>query len=425
MRQATGTPARGRGIGRRRALATLGALGLLPGAVLAQQEETPDIWDCGASRPTPYGMHRLDYRLKDGQVEMIRGTMHFDLDGLFWTIENDDLRGLPPFYQSGYSTFMANEAERRRGALHRVPKGPERENVTSSIEIIEGSATLHYVGLMQLVLRTPPGRADTLVPEKLTLFLPPMGEDAARGNDVLTVEARTAEGAQLARWTYEVTDAARRLSGGPEPMIVERAEAPLKRIADQMVDGGQIDFRVTDEADQVLFRVSLLAGYDWARKYAAMTGLQPLAAEAARQQVGGTYEAYRADQPEGGTCNRQGCFLTTATAGAVGLPDDCWELATLRTFRDGWLARQPGGGALTARYYRLAPLLVQRIDRRADARAVWLRTWAFGVVPAALAARLGLNRLSLWLYRAMVGRLARRARRVTPAGLHSFRAARH
>src|SRR5690606_29479169 len=34
-----------------------------------------------------------------------------------------------------------------------------------------------------------------------------------------------------------------------------------------------------------------------------------------------------------------GCFLTTATCQVVGLADDCWELTTLRHFRDGWLAR--------------------------------------------------------------------------------------
>lgn len=38
-----------------------------------------------------------------------------------------------------------------------------------------------------------------------------------------------------------------------------------------------------------------------------------------------------------------GCYLTTACVAARGLPDTCTELQTLRAFRDGVLARQPGG----------------------------------------------------------------------------------
>ena len=63
------------------------------------------------------------------------------------------------------------------------------------------------------------------------------------------------------------------------------------------------------------------------------------------------------------------CYLTTACTQARGLPDDCAELETLRAFRDGYLAAQPGGPALIERYYETAPRIVDDIQACADADA--------------------------------------------------------
>ncbi|MDR1064646.1 MAG: hypothetical protein LBL48_12095 [Azoarcus sp.] len=95
------------------------------------------------------------------------------------------------------------------------------------------------------------------------------------------------------------------------------------------------------------------------------------------------------------------CYLTTAAVGAVGLADDCWELQTLRRFRDTVLQRTAAGRRLASRYYRFAPRLVAAISRRADARTIWLKTWAFGILPAALCARVGFNRLATCVYKRM------------------------
>lgn len=99
------------------------------------------------------------------------------------------------------------------------------------------------------------------------------------------------------------------------------------------------------------------------------------------------------------------CYLTTAAVGVVGLADDCWELTSLRGFRDGVLERTESGRELVADYYRRAPGIVARISARADARTVWLRTYAFGVLPCALLARAGLNGAATRLYRRMTLRL--------------------
>lgn len=61
-----------------------------------------------------------------------------------------------------------------------------------------------------------------------------------------------------------------------------------------------------------------------------------------------------------------GCYLTSACTAARGLPDDCHELQTLRRFRDEWLKHQPDGILLIARYYEIAPKIVEVIDSRVD-----------------------------------------------------------
>ena len=50
-----------------------------------------------------------------------------------------------------------------------------------------------------------------------------------------------------------------------------------------------------------------------------------------------------------------GCYITSACVRARGLPDDCLEMETLRAFRDGYLASQPGGREDIEEYYAKAP----------------------------------------------------------------------
>lgn len=66
-----------------------------------------------------------------------------------------------------------------------------------------------------------------------------------------------------------------------------------------------------------------------------------------------------------------GCFITTACVEERGLDDDCLELETLRAFRDNWLAVTSEGREQIARYYRIAPVIVDRINHREDRKAVY------------------------------------------------------
>lgn len=56
------------------------------------------------------------------------------------------------------------------------------------------------------------------------------------------------------------------------------------------------------------------------------------------------------------------CFLTSACVGYMGKADDCYELTTLRSFRDGYLMKCDGGKELVDEYYKIAPQIVEKID---------------------------------------------------------------
>ena len=104
-----------------------------------------------------------------------------------------------------------------------------------------------------------------------------------------------------------------------------------------------------------------------------------------------------------------GCFVTTAAVETIGLADDCWELQTLRRFRDTALPAMPGGATLIRDYYALAPAMIARINARGDARRIWLNTYWTGVIPSAVCAAVGWNRGAMACYARALKRLARLA----------------
>ncbi len=100
------------------------------------------------------------------------------------------------------------------------------------------------------------------------------------------------------------------------------------------------------------------------------------------------------------------CFLTTATVGCVGLPDDCFELRTLRHFRDRHLSTTSEGTRLVEEYYGIAPRIVDAVNARPEAAAIWRRTYRRYVLPCAILARLGLRARAIRRYRKMVAELS-------------------
>ena len=96
-----------------------------------------------------------------------------------------------------------------------------------------------------------------------------------------------------------------------------------------------------------------------------------------------------------------GCFITTAVTAADGKPDNCYELQTLRAFRDEWLATTPQGQAQIRTYYAFAPLIVAELDKRPDSKSVYNRLLQNFIYPAIQAISRGDNEEAHGIYCAM------------------------
>ena len=107
---------------------------------------------------------------------------------------------------------------------------------------------------------------------------------------------------------------------------------------------------------------------------------------------------------------RKLCFITTAVCEAEGKPDDCAELTAFRAFRDGWLANEPDGLALTEEYYRVAPLIVRAIDVCDDRERVYAALRRDWLAPCYADIRAGDFQACKRRYTAMVRRLQSRYR---------------
>ncbi len=83
-----------------------------------------------------------------------------------------------------------------------------------------------------------------------------------------------------------------------------------------------------------------------------------------------------------GKKSKSACYITTATCLSQGLPDDCHELTTLRWFRDEVVVSTPEGRRRAAEYYASAPAIVECIDRRDDAAAVYANIHRTYILPS-------------------------------------------
>lgn len=58
----------------------------------------------------------------------------------------------------------------------------------------------------------------------------------------------------------------------------------------------------------------------------------------------------------------EGCFITTACVNYFGLDDNCYQLQTLRKFRDNYLLKSTDSESLVQQYYTVAPKIVRCIE---------------------------------------------------------------
>jgi len=103
-----------------------------------------------------------------------------------------------------------------------------------------------------------------------------------------------------------------------------------------------------------------------------------------------------------------GCYLTTACVGHKGLADNCYELETLRKFRDGYMAALPQGKADIQEYYEKAPIIVEAIDMSADKETEYESIYADVIKPCVEMIDNGNNEGAYKLYKDMVRRLEKK-----------------
>lgn len=100
-------------------------------------------------------------------------------------------------------------------------------------------------------------------------------------------------------------------------------------------------------------------------------------------------------------CN-PGCFLTTAVCGYIGLGDDCWELRTLRKFRDNYLMKTQVGRRQVDEYYAIAPIIVNRINSNNNSHFLYLSMYWKFILPSAVLIKIGCKGKAHSIYCALV-----------------------
>ena len=65
------------------------------------------------------------------------------------------------------------------------------------------------------------------------------------------------------------------------------------------------------------------------------------------------------------------CFLTTACVNYYNLPDQGYELNTLRNYRDSYLASTSAGNKLIQEYYTVSPKIVTLVNKDLEKKTVY------------------------------------------------------
>lgn len=108
------------------------------------------------------------------------------------------------------------------------------------------------------------------------------------------------------------------------------------------------------------------------------------------------------DDPSGG------CYLTSACMFAKGLPDNCYELETLRHYRDTWLMSSKEGQLIVKQYYAVAPKIVSSINDSEDSKVVYEMLYDKMVMPCVRLIEERKYRETMELYRDMTLKLEKR-----------------
>ncbi len=102
------------------------------------------------------------------------------------------------------------------------------------------------------------------------------------------------------------------------------------------------------------------------------------------------------------------CYITTAVCESQHKPDDCYELTTLRRYRDTYLMQNEEGRALVEAYYEIAPLIVLIINMQTDSARIYEEIYQEYLVPCLDALKCGEQEVCKERYIQMVMELKER-----------------
>lgn len=102
------------------------------------------------------------------------------------------------------------------------------------------------------------------------------------------------------------------------------------------------------------------------------------------------------------------CVITSAACAALNKADDCEELNTLRAYRDKMKAENPVVAALVKEYYRVAPVLVEKINAELAADTIYSSLWENFIARTYNLIRAGENDAATAIYVDMVQKLCDR-----------------
>ena len=116
--------------------------------------------------------------------------------------------------------------------------------------------------------------------------------------------------------------------------------------------------------------------------------------------------------PSNSTCPNcgasTGCFITTAVCENLGLTDDCYELTTLRSFRDRYMTACKDKVALLEQYYSTAPSIVHAIEHRADRNEIYSEILEQFIQPAIQSIESGADEKAKEIYTNMMSWVTRK-----------------
>lgn len=102
------------------------------------------------------------------------------------------------------------------------------------------------------------------------------------------------------------------------------------------------------------------------------------------------------------------CYITTAVCKYQGKADNCYELTTLREYRDSYLMKSLEGRGLVEEYYEIAPRLVMTMGMLPDEESLYQDLYRDYLLPCLRLIEDGRNEACKGLYKAMVLKLMER-----------------